>query len=141
MINTAVLLGRLTRDPELRKTASGKSNLQFILAVDRDFKSEGQPDADFINCVAWGKTAETMAEYLTKGSFIGVEGRIQTRNYENNQGQRVYVTGIIVNRFNFLESKNVETKSNSVYLKDEKQVEKEVFEDDTLEIDSDALPF
>ena len=105
MINRVVLTGRLTRDIELRRTQSGAAVASFTLAVDRSFKREGQPEADFINCVAWNRSAETMAQYLHKGSLIGVDGRIQTRNYDNQQGQRVYVTEVNVQNFHFLESK------------------------------------
>ncbi len=83
MINRVVLVGRLTKDPELRRTQSGTSVVSYTIAVNRRSAQPGQPDADFINCVAWNKTAELMAQYLHKGSLIGVEGRIQTRNYEN----------------------------------------------------------
>ncbi|WP_288081009.1 single-stranded DNA-binding protein [Faecalibaculum rodentium] len=106
MVNSVVLIGRLTKDPELRTTGSGTPVVSFTLAVNRRFKSQGQPEADFINCVAWNKPAETMARYLHKGSLIAITGRIQTRNYENQQGQRVYVTEVVADSFDFLESKN-----------------------------------
>lgn len=106
MLNSVVLIGRLTKDPELRTTGSGTPVVSYTLAVNRRFKTQGQPEADFINCVAWNKTADTMARYLHKGSLIAVQGRIQTRNYENQQGQRVYVTEVVTDSFDFLESKN-----------------------------------
>ena len=99
MINRVVLVGRLTRDPELRKTQSG------TMAVGRRVSTQGQPDADFINCVAWNKTADLMTQYLHKGSLIGLEGRIQTRSYDNQQGQRVYVTEVVAESVQFLEPK------------------------------------
>lgn len=105
MINRVVLVGRLTKDPELRRTQSGTSVVSYTIAVNRRSAQPGQPDADFINCVAWNKTAELMAQYLHKGSLIGVEGRIQTRNYENQQGQRVYVTEVVTDSVQFLEPK------------------------------------
>ena len=105
MINRVVLTGRLTRDLELRRTQSGTSVVSFTLAVDRNFRREGQPEADFINCVAWNRQAETMAQYLHRGSLIGVDGRLQTRNYENQQGQRVYVTEVVADNFQILESR------------------------------------
>ncbi len=105
MINRVVLTGRLTRDLELRRTQSGTSVVSFTLAVDRNFRREGQPEADFINCVAWNRQADTMAQYLHRGSLIGVDGRLQTRNYENQQGQRVYITEVLVESFAFLESR------------------------------------
>ena len=106
MINRVILVGRLTRDPELRKTQSGASVVSYTIAVNRRVQTPGQPDADFINCVAWNKTADLMAQYLHKGSLIGVEGRIQTRSYDNQQGQRVYVTEVITDSVQFLEPKN-----------------------------------
>ncbi|WP_348688262.1 single-stranded DNA-binding protein [uncultured Dubosiella sp.] len=114
MMNSVNLIGRLTKDPEIRMTQSGTKNCSFTLAVNRMVKQEGYPDADFINCVAWNKTAELMAQYLHKGSQIGVEGRIQTRNYENKQGTRVYVTEILVNSIQFLGSKKQE-ENNGYY--------------------------
>ena len=116
MINNVVLTGRLTKDIDLRYTQSGKAAGSFSLAVERNFTNQqGQRDADFINCQAWGKTAETMANYTHKGSLIGVEGRIQTRNYENKQGQRVYVTEVIVTNFTFLESKKSQGQGGQGY--------------------------
>ena len=105
MINRTVLIGRLTNDPELRTTQSGAKVCQYTLAVNRNRKAEGQPDADFINCVSWNKTAELMNQYLSKGALIGIEGRIQTRNYDNQSGQKVYVTEVITDSVQFLESK------------------------------------
>lgn len=113
-MNSVNLIGRLTKDPEIRMTQSGTKNCSFTLAVNRMVKKEGYPDADFINCVAWNKMAELMAQYLHKGSQIGVEGRIQTRNYENKQGTKVYVTEIFVNSIQFLGSKKQE-ENNGYY--------------------------
>lgn len=107
MINTVALVGRLTKDPELRTTTSGTGVATFTLAVNRDFKdANGNREADFINCVAWRKTAEILANYTKKGSLIGLIGRIQTRSYENQQGNRVFVTEVVVERFNLLESRS-----------------------------------
>lgn len=107
MINAVVLVGRLTRDPELKYTQSGLAYLRFILAVNRRAKN-GEQEADFITCVAWRKQAENMANYLSKGSLVGVEGRIQTGNYEKD-GQRIYTTDVIVNNVQFLESRRDST--------------------------------
>lgn len=104
-MNAVELIGRLTKDPELRKTSTGTSVFKFILAVNRRFKQPGQPDADFITCTAWGKTADVMCQYLHKGSLIGIQGRIQTGSYDNQQGQRVYTTDVVTENFEFLESK------------------------------------
>ena len=104
MINRAVLTGRLTRDPELRYTTSGTAVVSFTLAVDRQFRNQnGDRDADFVNCVIWRKSAENFSNFTHKGSLVGVEGRIQTRNYENQQGNRVYVTEVVVDNFALLE--------------------------------------
>lgn len=111
-MNSVELIGRLTRDPELRKAASGTSIFKFTLAVNRRFKQPGQPDADFIFCTAFGKTADIMCQYLHKGSLIGVTGRIQTGSYDNQQGQRVYTTDVIIDNFEFLESKNASQGQN-----------------------------
>lgn len=143
MINRAVLTGRLTKNIELRRTQSGTSVVSFTLAVDRNFKKEGQPEADFINCVAWNRQADTMAQYLHRGSLIGVDGRLQTRNYENQQGQRVYITEVLVESFTFLESRNQsqptspeasQESSNGYYRTDTSDVE-------TIGIAGDDLPF
>lgn len=105
MINRAVLTGRITRDPELRYTQNGTAVVQFTLAVDRQFRNQdGEREADFINCVIWRKSAENFANFTHKGSKIGVDGRIQTRSYENQQGNRVYVTEVIVDSFALLDS-------------------------------------
>ena len=95
MINRVVLVGRLTKDPVLRKTTNGASVVSFTVACNRLFKQEGQPEADFINTVVWNKTAESVAQYTHKGSLVGVEGRIQTRSYDDRDGKRVYVTEVV----------------------------------------------
>ncbi|MBM7617645.1 single-strand DNA-binding protein [Weissella uvarum] len=106
MINRVVLVGRLTRDVELRYTTSGTAVGSFTLAVNRQFtNASGEREADFINCVIWRKSAENFANFTSKGSLVAVEGRIQTRNYENQQGQRVYVTEVVVDNFSLLESR------------------------------------
>ncbi len=103
MINRVVLTGRVTKNLELKSTKSGISVCQFTLAVNRSFKNKsGERETDFISCVAWQKTAEVMSKYVKRGSAIGVDGRIQTRNYENKDGQRVYVTEVVVENFSFL---------------------------------------
>lgn len=106
MTNNVVLVGRLTKNVELRQTSTGKEMTYFTLAVNRNFKNEqGVQTADFIVCVAFGKTAENMARFLSKGSLISVEGRISTRNFQDNDGKTVYVTEVIVGNVTFLESK------------------------------------
>ena len=106
MINNIVLVGRTTKAIELKQNKNGTSYVQFTLAVNRPYKEEqGGQQADFITCVAWNKTAETIANYVLKGTMIGVEGRLQVRNYENEAGIRQYISEVLVNRFTFLESK------------------------------------
>lgn len=117
MINNVVLVGRLTKDVDLRYTANGTGVATFTLAVNRNFTNQdGNRDADFINCVIWRKSAETLANYAKKGTLLGVTGRIQTRSYENQQGQRVYVTEVVVENFQLLESRstNQQHKNNDL---------------------------
>ena len=107
MINNVVLVGRLTKDAELRYTQSNIAVATFTLAVNRPFKNEaGEREADFINCVIWRQSAENLANWAKKGSLIGITGVIQTRSYDNQQGQRVYVTEVIASNFQMLESRN-----------------------------------
>jgi len=106
MINNVVLVGRMTKEAELRYTPSNIAVATFTLAVNRDFKGEnGEREADFINVVLWRQAAENLANWTKKGSLVGVTGRIQTRNYDNQQGQRVYVTEVVADRFQLLESR------------------------------------
>lgn len=106
MLNRAVLVGRLTRDPDLRYTASGVAVANFTVAVNRPFTNQqGDREADFINCVVWRRPAENLANYMKKGSMIGVDGRIQTRSYEGQDGRMVYVTEVVADSVQFLESK------------------------------------
>lgn len=114
MINNVVLVGRLTKDLDLKYTSNGTAVATFTVAVNRQFTNQkGERDAGFINCVIWRKSAENMANFTSKGSLVGVEGHIQTRSYENQQGQRVYVTEIVVETFSLLESKNKDTNKDS----------------------------
>lgn len=153
MINNVTLVGRLTKDIEIRKTNSGKSNTSFNLAVNRRFKQEGQPDADFINCVAWNSVADALSKYTSKGSLIGITGRIQTRSYESN-GKKVYVTEVIVNEVTFLEPKKQEpvyrqpTQPQQYQQPVQTQYQQQTFPyteggnfGETIDIQSDDLPF
>lgn len=134
-MNKVILLGRLTKDPEVRYTQSENmlAIARYTLAVDRRFKKEGQPSADFINCVAFGKSAEFAEKYMTKGRLFGVIGRIQTRNYENDKKEKVYVTEIVVDEQYFVDSKKDDKKDLSELLKED--------DDKLKELDDIDLPF
>ncbi|GAF14908.1 single-stranded DNA-binding protein [Bacillus sp. JCM 19045] len=113
-MNRCVLVGRLVRDPELRFTPNGVAVANFTLAVNRPFKNgSGEQEADFINCVVWRKPAENVANFLKKGSLAGVDGRVQTRSYDNNEGKRVYITEIVAESVQFLEPRNSQGGGNS----------------------------
>ncbi|MFD1734964.1 single-stranded DNA-binding protein [Bacillus salitolerans] len=110
MMNRVVLVGRLTKDPELRYTPSGVAVATFTLAVNRTFTNQqGEREADFINCVIWRRPAENVANFLKKGSLAGVDGRLQTRSYEGQDGKRVYVTEVVCESVQFLEPKGNNT--------------------------------
>ena len=158
MINRAVLTGRLTRDPELRTTQSGLSVASFNLAVDRPFKdNNGNYGADFISCVIWRKAAENFCNFTSKGSLVGIDGRIQTRNYDDNDGKKVYVTEIVVDNFALLESKkDRQNNNNGSYANNNKSTysksnnganydnsNQDPFNGsgDTIDISDDDLPF
>jgi len=113
MINRVVLVGRLTKDPELKYTPSGVQMARFTVAVNRTFKQEGQPEADFIGCLAWRKQAENLANFMKKGSLIGVEGRIQTGSFEGQDGKRVYTSDVIADSIQFLEPRSSNSESSN----------------------------
>lgn len=104
-MNLCVLVGRTTKDIELRRTGSGTAVTSFTLAVNRGFKTNDGQEADFVQCVAWKKTAELLEQYVHKGDRIAVNGSIRTRNYEDNHGRTVYVTEVLINHVEFLETK------------------------------------
>lgn len=134
-MNKVILLGRLTKDPDVRYTQSENmlAIARYTLAVDRRFKKEGQPSADFINCVAFGKSAEFAEKYMAKGRLFGVIGRIQNRNYENDKKEKVYVTEIVVDEQYFADSKKDDKKDLSELLKEDN--------DKLKELDNIDLPF
>lgn len=150
MINKVILVGRITRDPELRKTSSGISTVSFTLACNRRFSnSQGGQDTDFINCVAWRQSADFMANYVRKGALLGVEGRIQTRNYKDQSDRTVYVTEVVCDSVQILESKRDTQATNNTYQAPRQEVYhndiqssyESDFGSDTLDIASDDLPF
>ena len=112
-MNKVILIGRLTKDPELKTTTSGTPTTTFTIAVDRTFTNQnGQREADFINCVAWRKQAENISRYCFKGSQVAVEGRIQTRNYDAQDGTKRYITEVICDNVTFLGSRNSNQSNN-----------------------------
>ena len=113
-MNKVFLIGRLSRDPELRHTTSGTAVCQINVAISRPVTQGSEPQTDFINVVVWNKQAENVARYLSKGRQIAVEGRIQTRNYDNNEGKRTYVTEVIASNVEFLGSANDNRTNNTV---------------------------
>jgi single-strand DNA-binding protein len=122
LINQVTIVGRLTKDPDLRYTTDGKPVLNVTLALNRRFKNQnGQFDADFILCTLWGKAAENTAKFCQKGSVLGIVGRIQTRNYDNEQGKRVYITEVVAESVRFLDGKPPEQQ------KKEKEMEIPIF--------------
>ena len=152
MINRVVLTGRLTRDIELKTTQSGLSVASFTIAVNRQFtNSNGNREADFINCVIWKKSAENLCKYTHKGSLIGIDGRLQTRSYDNNNGQKVFVTEVVVDSFSLLEPKNEnqansQGSNNNGYSNNSNAnttAEPDPFADggDSIDISNDDLPF
>lgn len=150
MINNVVLVGRLTRDPELRHTPQNQAVATFGLAVNRQFKNaNGEREADFINCVIWRQQAENLANFAKKGALIGITGRIQTRNYENQQGQKVYVTEVVADNFQMLESnKSQGEQSNKPQAQNKKPQAPDPFKAPAAdpfaggtEISDDQLPF
>lgn len=141
MLNRWVGVGRLTADPILRYTPNGVAACSFTLAVNRTFTNQsGEREADFINIVVWRKSAENAANYLNKGSLAGIDGRIQTRNYEGQNG-RVYVTEVIADSVQFLESKGNSSSQSQTPSKNGNTSESDPFANEGYEINDDNLPF
>lgn len=144
MINSVNLTGRLTKDPELRVSQNNVAVGNFTLAVNRSFTDQnGERQADFINCVLFRKTAEIAKQYLSKGSLVGVTGRLQTRNYENKEGQRVYVTEVVVENLAFLETKsdNNQQSNNNYNQQSNVSVGQNPFGNPKSNITDEDLPF
>ena len=140
MINRVVLVGRLTRDPELRTTSSGNSVTTFTVAVERPYKNaQGKRNADFVNCVIWRKAAENLCNFTNKGALIGIDGRIQTRSYDNKNGQKVFVTEVLAENFSLLESRKDRENRQSFSI----QSENDAFDgtSNTVDISDADLPF
>lgn len=157
MINNTTLVGRLTKDPELRYTGGGIAVTSFTLAVERNYtNAQGERETDFINCVIWREQAENFANFTLKGSLVGIIGNIQTRNYQNNEGQTIYVTEVVASNFQALEPKSVTDarRNGQTQAKPQPQQQNnnpfenvdfnndDPFEtNNATEIDDDSLPF
>ena len=146
MINNVTLVGRLTKDVELKYTPANQAVAQFTLAVNRTFKNaNGERETDFINCVIWRQAAENFANFAKKGALIGIIGRIQTRNYENQQGQRVYITEVSAENFQMLESRNQQQGQQQAQPQQAKQQQAkqpDPFSGGTpMDLNDDSLPF
>lgn len=152
MLNRTILIGRLTRDPEMRYTETGIAVTQFTLACDRIVGAGKEKEADFIPIVTWRQLAETCANYLRKGRLCAIEGRIQTRNYENNEARRIYVTEVVADNVRFLESnrdnnqqsgEGISSGSANSNSAGSKQDRRDPFADDgkPIDISEDYLPF
>ena len=159
MLNRVVLVGRLTRDPDLRYTPNGVAVANFTLAVNRPFTNQqGNRDADFINCVVWRRQAENLANYMKKGSQVGVDGRLQSRSYEGQDGKTVFVTEVVADNVQFLESRGTsqsrgqdtsglqQQQQNQFQQQNQNQPSKQednIFKNDgePIDISDDDLPF
>ncbi|MCG2354750.1 single-stranded DNA-binding protein [Staphylococcus epidermidis] len=147
MLNRVVLVGRLTKDPEFRTTPSGVEVATFTLAVNRTYtNAQGEREADFINVVVFRKQAKNVNDYLSKGSLTGVDGRVQSRNYENNEGRRVFVTEVVADSVQFLDTKGNSQQNKQPQKQQEQTTEtksKNPFENATgpIEITDEDLPF
>ena len=141
-MNSICLVGRLTKDVELRYTPSNVAVATFTLAVNRTFKNEnGEREADFINCVMWRQQAENLANWAKKGALIGITGRIQTRSYDNQQGQRVYVTEVVAEQFQLLESKGQQGNQGQQRTQTQQQAPDFLRQGAPMDISDDMLPF
>ena len=142
MLNNISLVGRVVRDVELRYTPSNVAVATFTLAVNRTFKNEnGEREADFINCVMWRQQAENLANWAKKGALIGITGRIQTRSYDNQQGQRVYVTEVVAETFQLLESKGQGNQGQQRQTQQQAPDFSRNANTNPLDISDDDLPF
>jgi single-strand DNA-binding protein len=142
MMNRVVLVGRLTKDPELKYTPNGVATASFTLAVNRSFtNSSGEREADFINCQVWRKPAENVANYLKKGSLAGVDGRIQTRNFEGQDGKRVYMTEVVAESVQFLEPRNNQSSNQGQSQNNNQQQRQNDQSNIGDEYDPGELPF
>ena len=136
-MNKVFLIGRLSRDPELRHTTSGMPVCQINVAISRPVGQGKEPETDFINVVVWNKQAENVSKYLAKGRQIAIEGRIQTRNYDNNEGKRVYVTEVIASNVEFLGSANDQTRNTQQF--NDNPFDTDISSQETADLDNDPF--
>ena len=136
-MNKVFLIGRLSRDPELRHTTSGMPVCQINVAISRPVGQGKEPETDFINVVVWNKQAENVSKYLAKGRQIAIEGRIQTRNYDNNEGKRVYVTEVIASNVEFLGSANDQTRNTQQF--NDNPFDTDISSQETANLDNDPF--
>jgi single-strand DNA-binding protein len=155
MINRVILVGRITKDPELKYTQSNIAFVQFTIAVNRQFTNQaGEKEADFISCIIWRAQAENLAKFIRKGGLLGIEGRIETRSYDDQDGTRKYVTNVVCDNIQFLESKGSQQDQQSDFTRqqprsNEQKPSKQPKEnsnpfeniDSHLDISNDDLPF
>ena len=145
MINQTILTGRITRDLELKYTGSGTAVMSFSIAVERPFKNaQGERETDFIDIVAWRATAENISKYFKKGDGIGIIGRIQTRNYENNEGRKVYVTEVVADNFDFPiqnKSQQSQQQNNNPFANADFNSNDPFETNNATDIDNSDLPF
>lgn len=138
-MNNVQLVGRFTRDPEVRYTDGGTTVARFNLAVDRRFAKEGQQEADFISCVAFGKTAEFLEKWFRKGMRVGLTGRIQTGSYTNKDGQKVYTTDVVTDSVEFVE--NRKASENESPKQTEPHTDEDGFMNIPVDVEDEGLPF
>lgn len=136
-MNRVNLIGRMTKNPELRRTNTGNAVTSFTIAINRNYQSADGQQADYINCVVWNKVAEATEEYCSKGSLVGVEGRLRSRSYDNAQGQKVFVVEVVCDSVQFLETKK---KDNQV-AQDNFNTESENDFNNSFEIAEDDIQF
>jgi len=135
MLNRAILVGRLVRDPELRRTGTGIAVTSFTIAINRNFTNKGEREADFISCVVWNKGAENTAKYCSRGSLVGVDGRLQSRTYENQEGKKVNVIEVVCDSVQFLETKHTQKEATG------EDIQKEFDNASAFDIDDDDIAF
>ena len=152
-MNKVVLIGRLSRDPELRHTSNNTPVCQINVAISRPVSQGKEPETDFINVTIWNKQAENLVKYVKKGNQIAIEGRIQTRNYDNEEGKKVYVTEVLANHVEFIGSNSNKTNDNQTQVQDNKtsytveEIDNIPIDDpfsnfgQRVEIDESQLPF